>query len=75
MNTTNLFDKYAGIIADLPPDFASAKPLPSSLKIGGDVKHEAYYAPFDHINDQARVMLVGITPDRAQAVAALGTAR
>jgi hypothetical protein len=30
-----------------------------------------YYAPFDHVNTSARVVLVGITPGRQQAVNAL----
>lgn len=43
--------------------------------MAGDHKHEIYYAPFDHVTTTARVVLVGITPGRVQAIAALDTAR
>lgn len=69
------FDRFADIVANLADDFAASQPLPASLHMAGDHKHEIYYAPFDHVTTTARVVLVGITPGRVQAVAALDTAR
>jgi hypothetical protein len=34
------------------------------MDASGDVK--IYYAPFEHINPSARIVLVGITPDPTQ---------
>lgn len=75
MNIESQFDRFAKTIGDLSADFAGTTPLPASLRMAGDHKHEIYYAPFDHVTHGARVVLVGITPGRVQAVAALDTAR
>jgi hypothetical protein len=75
MNTGSQFERYADQIADLSADFAQQSPLPATLRMTGDHRHEVYYAPFDHVTSTARVVIVGITPGRAQAVAALETAR
>lgn len=75
MNTNNQFDHHADTIANLPADFASQTPLPASLHMTGDHRHDVYYAPFDHVTSTARVVIVGITPGRVQAVAALEAAR
>ncbi len=75
MNIDSQFDRFADAIASLPDDFPTSQPLPASLYMAGDHKHEIYYAPFDHVTAGARVVLVGITPGRVQAVAALDTAR
>jgi len=45
--------------------------LSNDLKISSAGRLETYYAPFEHINTKARVVLVGITPGQSQAVAAL----
>ena len=74
MNTHSQFDRYADTIASLPTDFATQKPLPAALRMTGDRRHEVYYAPFDHVTPTARVVIVGITPGRVQAVAALEAA-
>lgn len=72
--STDLFQRYATTIANLPSNFDSEQPLPASLRITGDGRHEIYYAPFDHVNTAAKVVLVGITPGRVQAVEAIRTA-
>lgn len=46
-----------------------------SLLLGSAGPLSAYYAPFDAVNPQARVILVGITPGRSQAENALAEAR
>lgn len=45
--------------------------LPGSLKISTDRNLATYYAPFEHINESARIVLVGITPGVSQANTAL----
>ena len=50
--------RFSGI---LMPDF----------RISSHGRLSTYYAPFEHINRQARVVLVGITPGQSQAVVAL----
>lgn len=75
MNTMSQFDRYATTIAQFPVDFSSQTPLPQGLRMTGDHRHEVYYAPFDHLTQSAKVVIVGITPGRVQAVAALESAR
>lgn len=41
------------------------------IKIAEDGLFSAYYAPFDHVNANSRVVIVGLTPGRQQAVIAL----
>lgn len=74
MSTTDLFHRYAATIANLPSNFDIEQPLPASLRITGDARHGIYYAPFDHVNAGAKVVLVGITPGRVQAIEAIRTA-
>ncbi len=75
MNIDSPFHRFADILANLSDDLAASQPLPASLRMAGDHKHEIYYAPFDHVTTSARVVLVGISPGRVQAMAALDTAR
>jgi len=49
--------------------------LTDALKISSAGRLDTYYAPFEHINSGARVVLVGITPGQSQAAAALGELR
>lgn len=72
---TMLFDQYADAIASYPGDFANADPFPQTLRMACSGRYEVYYAPFDHLNRHARIVLVGITPGRVQAAEALATAR
>ncbi|MGA7437815.1 MAG: hypothetical protein WBW32_06760 [Luteibacter sp.] len=74
-DTLSLFRHYAGILRDPGIDFAAHVPLPSELHMAGDARHDVFYAPFDHLNAAARIVLVGLSPGRAQALVALETAR
>ena len=74
MSQIDMFHRYAATIANLPSNFDIEQPLPASLRITGDARHEVYYAPFDHVNTAAKVVLVGITPGRVQAIEAIRTA-
>lgn len=67
---TSLFTQYAPAIESL--NGAVDNP---SLRIASQGSLEVFYAPFDAINPQARVLLVGITPGRTQAVNALSEAQ
>jgi hypothetical protein len=40
---------------------------PESLLMRREGEWASFYAPFDHVNPQARVVLVGITPGLQQA--------
>lgn len=52
---------------------------PQALLMDSDVTRqgqlEVAYAPFDHVNEQAKIVIVGITPGRTQMEAALNAAR
>ncbi len=67
---TALFTRFTSAIRD----FDGAPDAPAlQLAVSGPLA--SYYAPFDAFNPQARVVLVGITPGRTQAVNALAEAR
>lgn len=75
MDVASQFHHFADRIASLPEDLDQPLPLPPDLRMASDHRHEVYYAPFDHVNRDARLVIVGITPGRVQALAALETAR
>ena len=45
--------------------------LPTSLRLAKSSAIEMYYAPFDHVNTAAKVVICGITPGLQQAKIAL----
>ncbi|AND70627.1 hypothetical protein ATSB10_31730 [Dyella thiooxydans] len=53
----------------------SASVLDQRLLISQSGDLATYYSPFEHLNEQARVVLVGITPGKFQAQAALDQLR
>ena len=69
MNTT-LFSQFSPAIRDI-----NTKADSPTLLLGAQGPLSIYYAPFDALNPQARVVLVGITPGRTQANNALAEAR
>lgn len=64
---------YADIISNLkkPIESFNERPLPESLLLERNSSIEIYYAPFDYVTPTARVVIVGITPGRTQALLAL----
>lgn len=70
VSETQLFDKYAPAIRSFEGD-----PKAQSLLIARSGKLSVFYAPFEWVNTDARVMVVGITPGRVQAVNALREAK
>lgn len=69
----SLFERFADALRALEP-LAAESPLPSSLLLAEDGPIQTFYAPFDPINLQARVVLVGLTPDPQQARDAINAA-
>jgi len=68
--TSSAFAKYQSAIKGYAGD-----PCASNLMMAGDGSVSVYYAPFEWVNPQARVVLVGITPGRTQAANALSEAK
>lgn len=77
--TPQLLSTYAPAIRDMATT-AIADPLSTpalameQLDVAGRAIH-MLYAPFDHVNRNARIAIVGMTPGRFQAVNALRTAQ
>lgn len=72
----SLFERFAPVIRSL-----SVAELSGDVSIDGkfvfaqDGKLDVCYAPFEYINPQARVVIVGITPGRTQMLNAIREAR
>jgi hypothetical protein len=70
------FDRFRDIILDTDPDAIGAPGgIPSSFLLAGAGPLSAHYIPFDYVNRQARVVVVGITPGFAQWKNAVREAR
>lgn len=67
---TQLFNQYSAAIRSFDGD-----PATQALRMASDGKVSVYYAPFDWVNPRAKIVLVGITPGRTQAVNALREAQ
>lgn len=68
----SLLPRFASTIAATSPhEIASDPTLCGRLILDTDASLTVTYAPFDYVNLRARVVLVGITPGRQQALAAL----
>ncbi len=76
MMSTNRFPAYASIIRNLD-DAAFRDPtrIDPRLTLHEDGPLSVHYAPFDHVETDARLVLVGLTPGHRQMTAALATAR
>ena len=68
------FSRFADTIRSMPY-LGSNDHLPTSLRLTGSGALETYYAPFEHINREARITICGITPGLQQARNALNAAR
>jgi hypothetical protein len=72
MTTKDLADRFSGLITA-----ASIGELQTDCTLGGALtlfehgRISCSYAPFEHINPNAKIVLVGITPGRRQATDAL----
>ncbi|GAA0029117.1 uracil-DNA glycosylase family protein [Bradyrhizobium ottawaense] len=70
-NTAGSFDHYASAIAAATPKELIEGHLLRRLAIRREGSLTACYAPFDFVAPDARLVIVGITPGRTQAVTAL----
>lgn len=70
---TDLFSHHANTLRTLPR-LRSDDALPAALTLGHFRGGVIQYAPFDFVNPTARLVLVGLTPGRLQAVNALNAA-
>lgn len=52
-----------------------AHPLPVELLLASEGNLQTFYAPFDHVNSEARIVICGITPGLQQTRLALDEAR
>lgn len=60
------FTKYAKYIEELPSLFTKDDLLVQTFLLYKENGIEIYYAPFDHVNENAKIVLIGITPGWAQ---------
>lgn len=62
---------YADFIRTCPFDALLHSSMPTELKITSTCDYDTFYAPFDYINQGAKIVIVGITPGQQQAANAL----
>lgn len=71
--------QLSSITSLTPAALAVEISTPAGLRLAADTSRRAelveFYAPFDHINRDARVAIIGLTPGRQQARLALEKAR
>lgn len=71
-----LIERFAPVIRTLSgSELDGAPTLNAKLRLAQDGDIEVCYAPFEYINPQAQVVIVGITPGRTQMLNALREAR
>ena len=68
---SNLFPRYLDIVKSLSGQDLRRDVLPDQLLIEREGPLSIYYAPFDYVNEHAKIVLVGITPGRQQMINAL----
>ncbi len=71
MHKKTLFSHYTNVITGPLPDTLSKNHFPEELLIDSQNNLSTWYAPFDFINDSAKIVIVGITPGYQQATNAL----
>jgi hypothetical protein len=73
---TKLFNRFAPVISSLSlAELEGSPSLNSKLRLAQDGNIEVCYVPFDYLNPQARIVIVGITPGRTQMLKAINEAR
>ncbi|MGJ0430755.1 hypothetical protein [Methylobacter sp.] len=72
---SNLFNKYSGPILRLSHRADDSSPAQDFKLWENNQKDlECFYAPFEHVNKSAKLVLIGITPGRTQMNRALNAA-
>jgi hypothetical protein len=73
---TTLFQKYAATIKALgPEELAGGDRLIHKMLLAQEGDLSTCYAPFEYVNEHAKVVIVGITPGKTQMVNAIKEAR
>jgi len=73
---TTLFKRFSPVISSLSAAELDGSPsLNTKLRLAQDGNIEVCYVPFEYINPDARVVIVGITPGRTQMINAIKEAR
>ncbi|MEN8041636.1 MAG: hypothetical protein ABFR95_09055 [Actinomycetota bacterium] len=74
---TTRFAEFADDIAALPmkSSYTKADLLLDRFLLDQDAPIEVYYAPFDHLNTSARIVILGLTPGWTQMAASFAAAR
>ena len=73
---TTQFENFIPKIRALTPDeLIGGTSLYEKMRIAKTDKFEICYAPFEHLNPEARLVIVGITPGKTQMLNALREAR
>lgn len=73
---TKLFERFSPIIRSLSAaELDGAPSMIEKMRLAKEGKMEVCYAPFEWVNVQARVVIVGITPGRTQMLNAIKEAR
>ncbi len=73
---TTQFEKFIPTIRALTPDDLNGEAsFFEKMRIAKTDKFEICYAPFEHLNPEARLVIVGITPGKTQMLNALREAR
>lgn len=77
--TPNLLPKYSSIIRRMTPANLANPETLTDLAVDqiemNNKRIEMVYAPFDHVNLNARIVIVGLTPGKQQAANALRAAQ
>jgi hypothetical protein len=68
------FENYRALIKNAP-HFSTTTLLPDSFLLKKEGKISIYYAPFEYVNENAKIVIVGITPGLQQAANALNAAK
>lgn len=71
MQTKTLFSKYADVIKKIPTEKLVGNHFPEDLLIERQGNFATWYSPFDFVNVNAKIVIVGITPGYQQATNAL----
>nr|WP_019366176.1 hypothetical protein [Pseudomonas luteola] len=67
------FEHFSATLTHMTPVWSAG--LPMELMLGSEGDLQTFYAPFDYVNQQARVTICGITPGFEQARQALKEAQ
>ena len=73
--TEGLFDFYADAIARLPERLSERDVCTAQFLLHEEGSLKIYYAPFDYVNKDAKIALVGITPGAQQMAVAFSSAQ